>query len=86
MCASSPEKVEIMEVPAGSVPGDRVVCEGFTRNADQPFMNPKKKIFEGVAPDLKVNDNLLGTYKGVLLTVEGKGPIKSKTLKNVNIK
>jgi aminoacyl tRNA synthase complex-interacting multifunctional protein 1 len=86
MCASSPEKVEIMAPPAGAVPGDFVSCEGFTRNPDQPFMNPKKKIFETVAPDLMVNAENVGTFKGVALVVEGKGPIKSQTLCNVNIK
>lgn len=49
-------------------------------------MNPKKKIFESVAPDLKVNDLFEGTYQGAKLVVEGKGPIKSQTLKGVNIK
>lgn len=29
MCASTPEKVEILDPPAGSVPGDRVFCEGY---------------------------------------------------------
>jgi aminoacyl tRNA synthase complex-interacting multifunctional protein 1 len=86
MCASTPEKVEIMAPPAGAVPGDLVSCEGFPRNPDQPFMNPKKKIFETVAPDLKVNAELVGTYKGAKLVVEGKGPIVSQTLSNVNIK
>ena len=86
MCASSPDKVEIMDPPAGCVPGDLISCDGITRNPDQPFMNPKKKIFETVAPDLKVNEELIGTYKGAKLFVEGKGPIKSQTLKNVNIK
>ncbi|KAG5671401.1 hypothetical protein PVAND_001599 [Polypedilum vanderplanki] len=86
MCASTPEKVEIMDPPSNSIPGDLVSCEGFTRNPDQPFMNPKKKIFETVAPDLKVNEDLIGTYKGAQLFVEGKGPIKSQTLKNVIIK
>lgn len=86
MCASTPEKVEIMAPPSGSLPGDLISCDGFTRNPDQPFMNPKKKIFETVAPDLKVNGELVGTYKGAPLIVEGKGPIKSQTLVNVNIK
>ena len=30
MCASTPEKVEILDPPPGSVPGDRVSCEGYT--------------------------------------------------------
>lgn len=85
MCASTSDKVEVMSPPAGAVPGDLVSCEGFPRNPD-PIMNPKKKIFETVAPDLTVNGDLVGTYKGKALVVEGKGPIKSQTLKNVNIK
>jgi aminoacyl tRNA synthase complex-interacting multifunctional protein 1 len=86
MCASTPEKVEVMDPPPGAVPGDVVSCEGFTRSPDLPFMNPKKKVFETVAPDLKVNGDFVGTYKGAQLFVEGKGPIKSQTLKDVNIK
>ena len=30
MCASTPEKVEILDPPTGSVPGDRVIVEGYT--------------------------------------------------------
>lgn len=30
MCASTPEKVEILEPPPDCVPGDRVTCEGYT--------------------------------------------------------
>lgn len=85
MCASTPDKVEVMSPPDGAVPGDLISCEGFPRNPD-PIMNPKKKIFETVAPDLKVNADLVGTYQGARLVVEGKGPMKSQTLKNVNIK
>ena len=29
MCASSPDKVEILDPPAGSVPGDRLTFQGF---------------------------------------------------------
>lgn len=29
MCASSPEKVEILAPPHGSVPGDRIVFDAF---------------------------------------------------------
>lgn len=85
MCASTPEKVEILSPPAGALIGDLIQCEGYVRNPD-PIMNPKKKIFETVAPDLLVNSDFVGTYKGAALVVEGKGPIKSQTLKNVIIK
>lgn len=29
MCASSPDKVEILDPPSGAVPGDRVIFQGF---------------------------------------------------------
>lgn len=29
MCASTPDKVELLDPPIGSVPGDRVVVEGY---------------------------------------------------------
>lgn len=49
MCASTPEKVEVLSPPPGCSPGDHVHCEGFPRQPDAE-MNPKKKIFETVAP------------------------------------
>jgi len=84
MCASTPEKVEIMAPPPGSKPGDLVQVEGFSRNPDAQ-LNPKKKIFEACAPDLKVNDDKQATYKGVLWTVNGQ-PVTSQTLVGVQIK
>ena len=30
MCASSPEKCELLDPPVGVVPGDRVTVEGYT--------------------------------------------------------
>merc|ERR1711994_847788 len=62
MCASTPDKVEILAPPPGSKPGDLVLVEGFTRKPDD-VLNPKKKIFESCAPDLKVNDLKQATYK-----------------------
>jgi len=85
MCASSPEKVEILVPPNGAVPGDLVEFNGIQRNAD-PVLNPKKKIFETVAPDLKTNDNKVATYKDIPFEVKGKGAVSSPTLINVNIK
>ena len=48
-------------------------------------LNPKKKIFESCAPDLKVDGNNVATYKGVPWTVNGKHCL-STTLVNVQIK
>jgi aminoacyl tRNA synthase complex-interacting multifunctional protein 1 len=30
MCASTPDRVEILDPPANSKPGDRVIVEGYT--------------------------------------------------------
>lgn len=85
MCASTPEKVEILVPPANSVPGDRVVCKDYPGDPDA-LLPPKKKIFEQVAPDLKTNDNCIATYKGSPLEVLDKGELKAPSLTNVQIK
>lgn len=74
MCASCDKGVEVLMPPPGCSPGDLVECEGYNRNPDA-VMNPKKKIFETVAPDLHTNDSLLACYKDKILTVPGKGNI-----------
>jgi len=84
MCASTPEKVEILSPPEDSKPGDLVFVEGFERNPDAQ-LNPKKKIFEACAPDLKVNDEKIATYKDIPWSVNGK-PCKSQTLTYVQVK
>lgn len=105
MCASTPEKVEILSPPEGAVPGDRVSFEKFPGESSkmaqyEPLilflilfsgtpdaqLNPKKKIWEQIAPDLSTNDSLLATYKGDPFVVVGKGPVKAETLKNVVVK
>lgn len=37
MCASTPEKVEILNVPAGSVIGDRVTCKAYPGTCRSSF-------------------------------------------------
>ncbi|CAB3226702.1 unnamed protein product [Arctia plantaginis] len=85
MCASSPEKIEVLEPPAAAVPGDLVHCEGFPREPES-VLNPKKKIFEACAPDLMTNNDKVACYKGSPLVVPGKGHLLAPTLKGVNIK
>eukprot|EP00088_Acartia_fossae_P025308 TRINITY_DN26132_c1_g1_i1.p1 TRINITY_DN26132_c1_g1~~TRINITY_DN26132_c1_g1_i1.p1 ORF type:complete len:304 (-),score=129.75 TRINITY_DN26132_c1_g1_i1:41-952(-) len=84
MCASTPDKVEILSPPEGCKPGDPVQVEGFTRNPDGQ-LNPKKKIFEACAPDLRVNGDREACYKGVRWTVNG-AAVTSQTLTDVNVK
>uniref|UniRef100_A0A182P8G4 tRNA-binding domain-containing protein n=1 Tax=Anopheles epiroticus TaxID=199890 RepID=A0A182P8G4_9DIPT len=85
MCASTPDRVEILAPPEGAVPGDLVHVEGYPRVPDA-VMNPKKKIFETVAPDLKTNGELVACYKEGSFVVPGKGAVKAQTLKNVQVK
>lgn len=85
LCASTPEKVEVLSPPSDSVPGDLVFVDGYPRQPDAQ-LNPKKKILETVLPDLKTNSNLEACYKDAKLIVKAKGPILAQTLKNVNVK
>ncbi|EEC05160.1 aminoacyl tRNA synthase complex-interacting multifunctional protein 1 [Ixodes scapularis] len=86
MCASTPDRVEILKPPQDAVPGDRVTCVEFP-GAPDAQLNPKKKIFEQVAPDLKTDGERRATYKGCPWVVLGKdGHITSETLTNVQIK
>ena len=70
--------------PEGSKPGDLVEVAGFERRPDAQ-LNPKKKIFEQCAPDLKVDGNRVATYKNVPWSVNGK-PVLSPSLVSVQIK
>ncbi|XP_066488574.1 aminoacyl tRNA synthase complex-interacting multifunctional protein 1 isoform X2 [Tiliqua scincoides] len=85
MCASTPEKVEILIPPRGVVPGERVTFEGFS-GAPEKELNPKKKIWEQIQPDLHTNDECVATYKGVPFEVKGKGVCRASTMANSGIK
>ncbi|QQP49027.1 Uncharacterized protein FKW44_009538, partial [Caligus rogercresseyi] len=58
-------------------PGDLVHVAGYERQPDAQ-LNPKKKIFEACAPDLKTNGEGIAVYKDKNVT--------SQTLKNVQVK
>nr|CAB3220761.1 aminoacyl tRNA synthase complex-interacting multifunctional protein 1 [Phallusia mammillata] len=85
MCADNVENIEIIDPPAGSVPGDKISFDGYPGEPDA-MLNPKKKVWEKVQPDLKTNDECVACYKGVPFKVEGKGICKVQTLKNCRIK
>lgn len=85
MCASSPEKVEILAPPIGSVPGDRITFDAFPGEPDKE-LNPKKKIWEQIQPDLYTNDKCVATYKGAPFEVKGKGVCRAQTMTNSGIK
>lgn len=89
LCASSndePKRVEPLDPPAGSQPGDRVLVEGYETGGDpDPVLNPKKKIWEKLQEDLKVSSTGEAQWTGnALLT--SKGTVTAKTMRNVPIK
>lgn len=85
MCASTPEKVEILNIPPGAVIGDKVTCKEYPGTPDAQ-LNPKKKVWETLAPELRVNKDKVATFRGDPLQIEGKGVLTSPTLKDVQIK
>lgn len=85
LCASTPEKVELLVPPPGAQIGDRITVEGFV-GEPAPEINTKNNIFNLVQVDLKTDDDLKATYQGKLWQVAGKGPVTASTLKNVPIK
>ncbi|KAM9792414.1 aminoacyl tRNA synthase complex-interacting multifunctional protein 1a [Neosynchiropus ocellatus] len=85
MCASSPDKVEILDPPSGAVPGDRVTFQGFPGEPDKE-LNPKKKVWEQIQPDLRTDDQCVATYKGSAFEVAGKGVCTAQTMSNSGIK
>jgi len=86
MCGSTPEKVEIIVPPADVQIGERISVAGFPGEPDAK-LNPKKKIWEQVQPDLKIDGSGRATYKGVAWKV-GAHPqdCTVPSLKNVIIK
>uniref|UniRef100_U3FDG7 Aminoacyl tRNA synthase complex-interacting multifunctional protein 1 n=2 Tax=Micrurus fulvius TaxID=8637 RepID=U3FDG7_MICFL len=85
MCASTPEKVEIIIPPNGVVPGEKITFEGFSGEPEKE-LNPKKKIWEQIQPDLHTNDQCIATYKGVPFEVKGKGVCRALSMANSGIK
>ncbi|XP_044203105.1 aminoacyl tRNA synthase complex-interacting multifunctional protein 1-like [Thunnus albacares] len=85
MCASSPDKVEILDPPSGAAPGDRVTFQGFPGEPDKE-LNPKKKVWEQVQPDLRTDGQCVATYKGAAFEVVSKGVCKAQTMNNSEIK
>jgi aminoacyl tRNA synthase complex-interacting multifunctional protein 1 len=85
MCASTPEKVELLSPPENAVPGDLINFAGFERKPDA-ILNPKKKVWETLMPDFRTDDNLVAKFKDIPFEVSGKGIVTAPSLKSVQIK
>lgn len=91
------EKVELINVPDCCVPGDIITTDEFLKGEWQEpdaQMNPKKKIFEKIQPDLATDGNLVAGWKGadgwLPFVVKGKenetrGKFVSDSIKNGGI-
>ncbi len=84
LCASTPEKTEILIPPKNSAIGDRISVDGYSGEPAKEI-NKKNKIFDLIKVDLKTNENNVATYKGKPLEIVNKGVVTSLTLKNAQI-
>uniref|UniRef100_A0A672M9M0 Tyrosine--tRNA ligase n=1 Tax=Sinocyclocheilus grahami TaxID=75366 RepID=A0A672M9M0_SINGR len=87
ICASiegEPRKVEPLDPPEGSAPGDRVYVEGYESGKPDDELKPKKKVFEKLQVDLKISGECVAQWKEQNLMTK-LGQITCKTLKGGNI-
>mmetsp|Transcript_19325 Transcript_19325/g.21504 ORF Transcript_19325/g.21504 Transcript_19325/m.21504 type:complete len:409 (+) Transcript_19325:46-1272(+) len=75
--------VELVDPPADSKPGDKIKVEGYDGEPDKR-LNPKRKVFQKLQPDLKTTDECVATYKGLPLMAPT-GPCKTATMKNCHL-
>ena len=62
-------------------------CTHTHTGTPDAMLNPKKKIFETVQPDLRTNEEGVACYKDIPFRVEGKaGVFRAATLTNTSIK
>uniref|UniRef100_A0A1W7R9C1 Tyrosine--tRNA ligase n=1 Tax=Hadrurus spadix TaxID=141984 RepID=A0A1W7R9C1_9SCOR len=89
LCASTdePRKVEPLQPPDGSLPGDVVFVENYKNTTSQPdaVLNPKKKIWEKLQADLRTSTKLIAEWQGTPLMTK-LGLITCKTMKGAPIK
>jgi aminoacyl tRNA synthase complex-interacting multifunctional protein 1 len=86
LCATGSDgKIEFVEGPAGAQLGERVSFEGHSAPAAEPNRVDKKKLFEAVAPGLRLDSEGRATWEGVVFSTSA-GPCSCKTLREGNIK
>ncbi len=88
LCAATPdsshpsgEKVEFIDPPNGSVPGDRVVGEGLMLyDALSPGQVEKQKTWEKIGSQLRVDSNGVATWNGIRLVVQSQADLGENNL------
>jgi len=77
-------QVELLIPPPGSKIGEKLKFDGYPGEPDEQ-LNPKKKVWEQVQPDLHSGSDLVAYYKDVPFKTSA-GLVKVKSITNGNIK
>ncbi|XP_072552360.1 aminoacyl tRNA synthase complex-interacting multifunctional protein 1 [Salminus brasiliensis] len=85
VCAVNQDKIEPLDPPTGAQPGDRVTFQNYPGEAERE-LNPKRRIWERLLPDLCTDGKGVANYKGVAFEVRGKGLCRAATISNGGIK
>lgn len=80
--ADGSEKVEFVEPPPGSKPGDRIVGEGLSGEPLTPNQVDKQKAFEAVATGLLANSEGVAVWNNHRLVTSSGGVCKAPTVRN----
>ncbi|XP_059546313.1 tyrosine--tRNA ligase, cytoplasmic isoform X2 [Myotis daubentonii] len=87
LCASMEgvsRKVEPLDPPAGSAPGERVFVKGYEKGQPDDELKPKKKVFEKLQADFKISEECVAQWKQTNFMTK-LGYISCKSLKGGNI-
>ena len=74
----------MVEPPEGAVIGERVKFPGCEGSPDDQ-LNPKKKVWETVQPDLRTDEELVACFKGIPFTTSA-GVCKVSSLNEAKIR
>jgi len=87
LCGSreDPKEVEPLGCPVDSLPGDKVSVEGYEGGKADEVLNPKKKVWDKLAVDLKVSGNGEAQWQGNNLVTD-KGVLTCVGVKNAPIR
>lgn len=89
LCSSKEDKVEFVNPPPGSKPGDKIFVETYNGTPEK-LLNPKKKIWETLQPHFTTDEDFNVIYKTddgkILKLVNERGePFKSSTIVGAHI-
>uniref|UniRef100_A0A3B1JKX5 Aminoacyl tRNA synthetase complex interacting multifunctional protein 1b n=1 Tax=Astyanax mexicanus TaxID=7994 RepID=A0A3B1JKX5_ASTMX len=85
VCAANQDRIEPLDPPRGALPGDRVTFQNYPGGVEKE-LNPKRRIWERLLPDLHTDAKGVANYKGVAFEVRGKGLCRAPTINNGGIK